>query len=129
MVSIMEMVVNQYVFRFFLENFGLFGIEEKVLGNPSRTQTHSAHIDPERGRTERLTEYLFVPKYGSVLENMLLEFVINIIVVAVAAKPHNNSIYIFDRKIIAKQNLINSMFRLEDTGTIKQAHIFQFAQG
>ena len=85
MVSIVKMVVNQYVFRFFLESLGLFKIKEKVLGNPTRTQTNSAHIDPERRCTERLTEHLFVPKYRDVLENMLLEFVIYIIVVAVAA--------------------------------------------
>ena len=48
MVSIVEMVVNQYVFRFFLEGIGLFRIEEKVLGDPPCTQTFRPDINTER---------------------------------------------------------------------------------
>ena len=107
MVSIVEMVVNQYVFRFFLKSFGLFGIEEKVLGNPPCTQAFRPDINAERRCPKRFTEQLFVPKDRNILKNMLLELVIDVIIIAIAAQAHHNSIYIFDKKIITKKYFVN----------------------
>ena len=96
MVSVLEMVVNQYIPWLFLERGRLFGEVEKMLGNVAFAKTNSSDIHSERGGTETLAEHLFVPKGRNILKNMMLQFMIDIIVVAVPAQAHHNGIYIFE---------------------------------
>ena len=96
MISILEMVVNQYILQLTMVRFRLFGIVEKMCGNASFVQTNRRHINPKRRGTERLPEQLLIPKTRDVLEDMIFQFVVNVIVILITAPPHYNRIYIID---------------------------------
>ena len=128
MISVMKMIVNQDIFRFALGSFRLFRHMEKVRGDPVLVQANRSHIHPKRRGTERLAEHLLIPYRRDILEDMILQFMVHIIVVPIAAPTHYNEIYIFDGQIIAQQNFVDGMARLQDSRTIENLHILQFAQ-
>ena len=118
MVSIMEMIVNQNIIQIWTGFPHIFQLVEKMVGNPLLVQADRPHIDPERGGTERLAKHLLVPQARNLAENVPFEFVIDIVVVLISAPAHYNCIYITETKIITKQNIVDSVARLQDSGTI-----------
>ena len=48
MVSVMEMIANQDVFRLLMEGLSLFRIEEEMVRNLPFVQTNSPDINTER---------------------------------------------------------------------------------